>query len=439
MFAYYLKLGTLSLRGNPVLSALMVAAIAVGIGACMTIVNIDYVMGGNPIPQRSGVLYHVQLDSWDPHRPARQPDGPPDQVTYRDGTALYAAGRARRQVLSYRAGRVIEPADPEMRPFEVLARTTTGDFFPMFEVPFRYGQGWDREDDEARARVVVLGREVNERVFGGENSVGRELTMNGHTFRVVGVLEDWRPVPRFYDVSTGAFDEVEDLFFPFSVAIADELGNSGNTNCWKPIGEGSYAAFLNSECVWMQLWVELHGRDEVADYQTFLDAYAESQRALGRFQRPNDNRLLDVMAWMEDQEVVDEDVRVLLGLAVLFLVVCLLNTIGLLLAKVMRRAGDISLRRALGASRRAIFSQYVVEAGLVGLGGGVLGIGMTWLGLRGIEVLYRQYEFIGHLVRMDWAMIAAALCLAVVSALGAALYPTWRACRIHPASQLKTL
>ena len=44
----------------------MVAAIAIGIGACMTVINIDYVMGGNPIPQRSDVLYHVQLDSWDP-------------------------------------------------------------------------------------------------------------------------------------------------------------------------------------------------------------------------------------------------------------------------------------------------------------------------------------------------------------------------------------
>ena len=64
---------------------------------------------------------------------------------------------------------------------------------------------------------------------------------------------------------------------------------------------------------------------------------------------------------------------------------------------------------------------------------------MTWLGLRGIEALYSQIDFIGNLVRMDWAMIIAAVALAIISALGAALYPTWRACRIHPASQLKTI
>jgi putative ABC transport system permease protein len=438
MFRYYLKLAVLSIRKNPILSALMVAAIAIGIGACMTIVNIDYVMGGNPIPHRSDVLYHVQLDSWDPISPARDPDEPPDQVTYLDGTALLKAAKARRQVLSYRAGRVLQPPDPDIRPFEVMARTPTADFFPMFDVPFLYGEGWDKAADDNLERVVVLGKEINEQVFGGENSVGRAILLNGETFRVTGVIDRWEPIPRFYDVSNGAFEEVEDLFFPFGVAIDNELGNSGNTNCWKP-SEGGWNAFLNSECVWMQFWVELHGEKEKQEYLSFLDAYAESQKELGRFPRPLNNRLYNVTEWMEHEEVVADDVQVLLGLAVLFLVVCLLNTIGLLLAKILRRSGDISLRRALGASRSTIFLQYIVEAGLIGLTGGILGVALTWLGLKGIEVLYGQLEFIGNLVRMDWLMILTAVVLAIISALGAALYPTWRACRIHPASQLKSL
>ena len=68
----------------------------------MTIVTIDYEMSGNPIPHRSDVLYHVQLDNWDPFEAAQDPDLPPRQVTYRDGVALHAAAKARRQVLSYR-------------------------------------------------------------------------------------------------------------------------------------------------------------------------------------------------------------------------------------------------------------------------------------------------------------------------------------------------
>ena len=66
-----------------------------------------------------------------------------------------------------------------------------------------------------------------------------------------------------------------------------------------------------------------------------------------------------------------------------------------------------------------------------------LGVGATWLGLRGIENLYADYEFIQYLVRMDWTMVLLAVALAVLSALGAALYPTWRACNITPASQLR--
>lgn len=439
MFSYYLKLGILSIRRNPILSGLMVAAIAVGIGACMTIVTIDYVMSGNPIPHRSDILYHVQLDSWDPHEAAVDPDLPPRQVTSRDGTALLAAQKARRQVLSYRTWRVIQPDDPDQLPFEVNSRSTSADFFPMFDTPFLHGGGWDKAADDNLEYVVVINREINEQLFGGEDSVGRTIMMNGDMYRITGVLDEWQPTPKFYDVNNNDFGEVEEVYFPFSVSIAQELSSDGNTNCWKPPDGTGWEAFINSECVWMQFWVELHGEEEKHAYHAFLDAYVESQKALGRFPRPLNNRLNNVMEWMEVESVVDDDVLVLLGLAVLFLVVCLLNTIGLLLAKIMRRSGEISLRRALGASRRAIFSQYIVEAGLIGFAGGLLGIGTTWLGLQGIKMLYGEFDFIERLVTMDWVMIFAAICLAIVSALGAAFYPTWRACSIHPASQLKTL
>jgi putative ABC transport system permease protein len=61
------------------------------------------------------------------------------------------------------------------------------------------------------------------------------------------------------------------------------------------------------------------------------------------------------------------------------------------------------------------------------------------LGLKGIKVLYGEFAFVERLVHLDWVMISTAVILAIVSALLAALYPTWRACGIHPASQLKSL
>ena len=435
MFSYYLKLGWLSIRRNPFLSALMIAAIAVGIGASMTIITVNHVMSGNPIPQKSDQLFYVQLDGWDPNKYDEDEFEPPDQVTYLDAMALMKADKAYRQVASNRSTLVLEPQGEGERPFSVSTRNTWADFFPMFELPFIYGSGWDDSADDNLEKVVVLSREINERIFGGENSVGRSMRLNGMEFRVVGVMDEYLPVPRFYDVTTGAFDEPAEIFIPFNIAVEYQLPRNGNTSCWKsPDGDG-FEAFLNSECVWIQFWAELRSDEEKQEYMAFLNAYAEQQKELGRFPRPIDNRLSDVMEWMENQEVVEDDAQVMLGLSLLFLVVCLLNTIGLLLAKFLGKSADISLRRALGASRSNLFVQHMIESGLIGLGGGIFGLGLTWLGLRGIEMLFG--EFIKNLVDLDWVMILTAIGLAIVSALLAGLYPTWRACRIAPASQLK--
>jgi putative ABC transport system permease protein len=185
------------------------------------------------------------------------------------------------------------------------------------------------------------------------------------------------------------------------------------------------------------MWVELRSAAEKETYMQFLNDYVEEQKTLGRFPREMNNRLDTPAEWMVYQEVVDDMVNVLLSLAVLFLIVCLLNTIGLLLAKVMRRTNDISLRRALGASKSALFAQYIIEAGMIGIAGGLAGIGMTWLGLRGMENVFSEYDFIVYLVKMDWSMVLLAVALAIVSALAAGLYPTWRACSLSPATTLR--
>ncbi len=437
MFRYYLKLGALSIRANPALSTLMVAAIAIGIGACMTIVTIHYIMSGNPIPHKSDQLFHVQVDNWDPTEPYDEPNEPPEQMTYLDATALLAANRAHSQVIGYKTMRVIEPAGQDSSPFQIEARATTADFFSMFDVPFAYGSGWEKSADDAQEHVVVLSAILNEQLFGGEDSVGKMLRINGESFRIAGVLSDWTPVPKFYDLNNNPYQQPEQMFMPFTVAVAGDMSSSGNTSCWKPVEEGGREAYLASECIWIQMWVELPNESEKQTYLEFLDAYVSEQKTLGRFPRPLNNRLSNVEEWMEINEVVDEDVGVLLGLAILFLVVCLLNTIGLLLAKVMRRTKDTSLRRALGANRSALVYQYVIEAGMIGIAGGLFGIVFTWLGLRGIENLFNEFNFIQNLVQMDWVIVLAAVGLAIVSALAAALYPTWRACNITPASQLR--
>ena len=438
MFRYYLKLGVLSIRANPALSALMVAAIAIGIGACMSIVTVQHMMGGNPIPHKSEQLRHVQLDSWSDVNPYNDGASPPIQLTFLDATGLLRDAEAPRQAAMFKSDRIIEPDGDDELPFGASARATSGDFFPMFDVPFKYGAGWDQSADLGEEKVAVISEPLNEQLFGGADSTDQLLKMNGDVFRIVGVMDEWSPVVKFFDLNNNPHEQVEDVYFPFSTAIANDYDNNGNTNCWKPPeGDGGRDSFLNSECIWIQYWVEIPDSETEAAYLNYLDAYVEEQKLLGRFPRPLDNRIPNVDEWMILNEVVDDDVSVLLGLAILFLIVCLLNTIGLLLAKVMRRAKDISLRRALGASKATLFSQYIIEAGMIGIAGGLLGIGTTWLGLLGIRNLFSRFEFVQKLTTMDWSMVGLAILLSVVSALAAALYPTWRACQVTPASQLR--
>jgi putative ABC transport system permease protein len=112
-----------------------------------------------------------------------------------------------------------------------------------------------------------------------------------------------------------------------------------------------------------------------------------------------------------------------------------LSTVALLLTKFVGKKGEISLRRALGASRDAIFRQQIVEVSVIGLSGGVAGLALAWFGLQGIDYLYDTPP---SLVRLDWTMILTAIGVSVVSGIVAGLYPAWRVCQIPPAAQLKT-
>ena len=142
------------------------------------------------------------------------------------------------------------------------------------------------------------------------------------------------------------------------------------------------------------------------------------------------------MQWLDYNHIVPADVRLQSWLALAFLAICLFNTVGLLLAKFLRRGGEIGVRRALGASRRAIFAQCLTEAGLIGLIGGTLGWLLTLVGLWTVR---RQPAEYADMVHLDLAMFVLTFVMALVASLIAGLFPASRAARIAPAMQLKTL
>lgn len=435
MFAYNLRLAWTSLLRSPVLSALMIGAIALGIGVCMTTLTVYALMSNNPIPQKSAVLHAVELDSWDPNEPWGDPDLPPPELTYRDAIALMDSEIPLRQAAMFWTGFGLQAPDEALPPFRVSARVTYRDFFALFDIDFVYGGAWGPEADRELQQVVVLSKRINDKLFAGEDSVGRTLRLDDREFRVVGVIEHWHPTPKFYDVNNGSFNDPEEIYVPFGLTAPLELQTFGNTNGWKTEAVNSFQDRLNSELVWIQFWTELPDNDTREAYKAWLDQYVLEQKKLGRFPRPLNNRIHDVAQWLQVREVVEDDSRVLLGLSFMFLAVCLLNIIGLLLAKFLGKSPETALRRALGATRWQIVQKSLVEVGLIGLIGGALGLLLAWAGLFGVKALYEGYE---RLVQLDLELMLVAFLIAVSSSLLAGLYPAWRAVQIAPASFLKT-
>ncbi|HJV68612.1 ABC transporter permease [Ideonella sp.] len=433
MLAYYFDLALRSFKSARGLSVLMVLALALGIGACMTTLTVYHVLSGDPIPHKSDRLFDVELDAantigWKPG------DEPTFQLTRFDAEALLRAKHAKRQVMMTGANVPVQPESTAVKPFYAPARYSSADFFAMFDAPFQFGSGWDAAADEAQARVVVISKSLNDQLFGGENSVGRTLRVRSVDMRIIGVLKEWRPVPHFYDLTLG-MAESEQVFLPFSTAMGLKFGSSGNMNCWGNGGAGVGPRDLAAPCAWIQYWVELESADQAAAFRDYLVQYSEEQRRAGRYERPANVRLRNVTEWLVHRQVVPGDVRLQVVLAFGFLLVCLTNTVGLLLAKCLRRSAEIGVRRALGATRGAIFAQFVTEAGTLGLAGGVLGLGLAMLGLWLVRQSPAEYA---PLAQMDWPMLALTFALALAASLVAGLLPAWRAATVTPAQQLKT-
>ena len=437
MFAYYFDLALRSFRRNKALTALMVLAIALGIGASMTTLTIFHVLSGDPIPQKSDKLFQPQIDPTSMQGYVAGEE-PAEQLTRYDAEELLRQKRGDRQAMMTGGSVAVEPQKSGLDPFYADVRYTSGDFFPMFDTPFLYGNGWGATEDARRDRVVVLAKALSEKLFGGANSVGRTVRLAGADFRVVGVLDDWRPAPKFYDVNSNRFGEAEQAYLPFSTSRDLKLDRNGSMNCWdngKTSDDPEGETGINAPCVWIQYWVELGTPAKVEAYHQYLVNYSDQQRASGRFERPTNVRLRSVMEWLGYRKVVPSDVRIQVWLAFGFLLVCLLNTVGLLLAKFMRRASEIGVRRALGASRRAIFAQCLVEAGTVGLAGGILGLGLAQLGLWAVR---KQPTGFSDLLHLDLPMLATTFGIALLASVLAGLIPAWQACQVAPAIQLKS-
>lgn len=439
MLSYNLKIALHNTRRNKVLTVLMVVAIAVGIGASMITLTVMQLLSGDPLPGRSQHIYYPQVDVA-PNSKGREPM---DVLDYRTAMDLWSAKQADQQTMVATSQVKVRAPDTSLPTMMLSVASATSDFFTMFNVPLTYGKSWSPNDDESRARVAVISSALNEKLFGGANSVGRIIRMADADVRIVGVMAPWRPFPLFYQVRGGRFangdtsafyGKTHDVFLPFSASLDVNAGSFQPFTCWGTPEQPGHLE--NAPCAWVALWVRLDGAAKVSAYRHYLQNYAEQQKVMGRIKFADNTRLRSLMEWLDFNQVVPRDAKLQTILAFAFLGICLTNVLSLLSAKFLRHGAETSLRRALGASRRSVFTQCMAESAVIGVLGGAGGLMLTLLGLYYVR---RQPVPYADGAYLDVSLFLLTVALSVLASLLAGVWPALRATLIQPAAQLKQL
>lgn len=436
MWQYYFRLSLQSLRKTPILSLLMVLAIATGIAANLTILTMHSVVASNPLAHKNEQLFAVQLNTWNPDQEYDNLNKIPPQLTYQDAKALYDADVADEMVVMRKANAIIQRPESVEIPSAYHTRMTTRAFFSLFDVQFIYGGPWTKEADKNPERVVVLSEGLNNKFFDGKDSSGQIIALDGELFTVAGVVsENWQLVPNVYDLNNLAFEPAPDAYIPFFLVAERPYQNWGNIQGWFDENVKTNEDFLRSEKIWIQAWVSLNSAEKFQEFSQFLENYIATQKEHGRFKRSPGFQLNTPEQWLEIHDVVSSDNKQLLMLSFVFLIICLVNSTVLMLAKFLRKAPEAGIRRALGASRSSIFFQHLMEAGVIGTAGAILGLLFSLAGLASVRELYSNYE---NVAVFNGVTVVSAVLLALAATLLSGLLPAWRISHATPAKYLKT-
>ncbi|AUX20513.1 hypothetical protein SOCEGT47_009850 [Sorangium cellulosum] len=284
----------------------------------------------------------------------------------------------------------------------------------LYALELAAGRFLGEGDLAARRRVCVVGHEVWAELFGGPPARAAaaealHLVAEGHVWTVVGVLKD-RPI----------------------------LGSTRGTDLWNRrvlVPETTYDALLSPEHRADRVYVRRDPRVEVRSPRAALRGVIEAT-------------LLRRHHGVKNFTIEDEDTRgrealvlgvikgLLLSTGVVALVVGGINVMNIMLVTVTERTREIGVRRAVGASPRAILLQFLCEAAAVSLLGGVIGVlsgvGVSWLSGRLLARVVGRWDF-----RVEPWSIALGLGLSLVVGVVFGLYPAWRAARLAPVEALR--
>jgi putative ABC transport system permease protein len=253
------------------------------------------------------------------------------------------------------------------------------------------------------AEVAILGSETASELFGAGNPVGQTVTVNGAALTVIGVLDE--------SGATSSDSNEDDLAV---VPLATGQRVSGSTS-------SSVSA----------LYVEARSADVLsAAYQEVNAALLTSHDVTSS---EADFSIATQDALLETANSTNRTMTILLaGIAAISLLVGGIGVMNIMLVSVTERVREIGLRKALGATPAAIRRQFLIEASLLGVAGGVVG---SLIGVVGAVVLP---SMIDQPVTISPPAIALALLVALGLGVGFGVYPASRAARLTPIDALRS-
>ncbi len=266
------------------------------------------------------------------------------------------------------------------------------------------GGRWLTAADERNvADVTVLGPTTAAKLFGASDPLGQTVDVNGVPLEVVGVLKS-------VGESAGATNEDDQALVPLST-MEQQIGGS-RTSVDTIFVEATSPATLSAAYQEADtLLLNLHGVSAAT-----ADFTINSQQSL----LSTASSVNKTLTWL------------LAGIAAISLLVGGIGVMNIMLVSVTERIREIGLRKALGATPRVIRRQFLVEASLLGLAGGVLGAAV---GLAGAGVLP---HLLPDTITISPAAVAGSIAVAVVIGLVFGVYPAGRAARLAPIDALRT-
>jgi putative ABC transport system permease protein len=424
---YFLLLALRSFRRDRFLTISIMLTLGVGIAASMTVFSILHVLSGDPIPEKSARLFQPTISGEDfsnSNRPHLYSLADAQELTQQ----LRPPERGAVMAQGFGSAVTVPGGHKHQGP---LVRFTSASFFTLFDVPFLQGGPWNAGADATGDHVAVLSRKIARELFGSTSALGKIVGLGGLSVRVVGVTDDWRPIPRFYDLTAGAYAPSDDVYVPLK-SIGDMNSevfvswNCSSAAAARDMQGGHLAVLLGPGCKWVSLWTEIYSPQGHRRLEAFLAKTLTQLKKDGHALPAAASSLPDVLQTLENAHVVPGDIRAYTVMGFLFLWLCVLSATGTLLGKFLRRSPEIGVRRALGASRGDILIQFLVESGVLGVGSGMLGIALAELSLT---IIRHSPTYLSQVVGMSGALLAATVSLAVVCGVLAGLLPAWRAAR----------